>query len=63
MSKHKIQKTENNQIQVYPLITTQIIMFLMSLATVLVYFYLHSMRITVIFFILMYFFITKYKFY
>ena len=57
MNKHKIQKTESNQIQVYPLITTQIIMFLMSLATVLVYFYLHSMGITVIFFI------TKYKFY
>jgi len=59
MSKHKIQKTENNQIQVYPLITTQIIMFLMSLATVLVYFYLHSMGITVIFFILMYFFLLQ----
>lgn len=59
MNKHKIQKTESNQIQVYPLITTQIIMFLMSLATVLVYFYLHSMGITVIFFILMYFFYYK----
>ena len=59
MSKHKIQKTENNQIQVYPLITTQIIMFLMSLATVLVYLYLHSMGITVIFFILMYFFLLQ----
>ena len=55
----KKERIDSVPLTINPLITTQIIMFLMSLATVLVYFYLHSMGITVIFFILMYFFLLQ----